>query len=446
MQNTLIEIPAEEVKPDEQGGKGKARTIKANRQQVEMRCAALDNLVGEDHRVRIVWEMVAGYDLSQFYERIKAVEGEAGRPAIDPAILVTLWLYGTTEGVGSARELERLCEEHIAYQWILGGVRVNYHTLADFRVMCEKELDELLSKSVAALMSEGIVKLERTAQDGVRIRASAGSGSFRRQERLEGFLQAAQAQVERLKTEGQQDSEDMSQRTQAARQRAARTRLERVKKALEEIEKVKITKTQSHKKKSKRSEARCSTTDPEARVMKMPDGGYRPAYNGEFAVDVASGVVIGVEATNQVDQGQMRPMLEQIEQRYHQKPKEHLVDGGFVTANDLEDAFERKVRVFAPLPQPSSADEKPEEPHAKDGPGTRAWRERMVTALAKEIYKQRCASSEWVNAQARNRGLQSLLVRGVHKAKSVLLWFALVHNLWVSYRLRRTAELAASIG
>lgn len=444
MQNPLIEMVEEEIQPRKKAGVGKPRIAKANREQVEMRVATLDSLVSEDHRVRIVWEMVESYDLSQFYKRIEALEGVAGRPAIDPAILVALWLYATTEGVGSARELGRLCEEHIAYQWILGGVSVNYHTLSDFRVKCEKELDELLTKSVAALMSEGIVKLERTAQDGVRVRANAGLKSFRRQARLESFLKEAQEQVEKLKEEGQQEREEMSKGRQAARQQVARERVERVKKALEEIEKVKQVKAHDHKKQSKRTEARSSTTDPEARIMKMPDGGCRPAHNGEFAVEVESGIVVGVEATNLVDQGQMRPMLEQIEQRYQKKPQEHLVDGGFVTVLDMEDAFNRQVTVYAPLPKPRSSGQKPEQPRKTDGPGVRAWRERMVSPEAKEIYKQRCASSEWVNAQARNRGLQRFLVRGLRKVRSVLLWLALAHNLWVVDRLKRRAALGAA--
>ena len=441
MQNTLIEMPEEEGQAERKAGTGKPRIAKANREQVEMRVAALESLVSADHRVRIVWEMVKGYDLRRFYERIEAVEGAAGRPAIDPAILVGLWLYATTEGVGSARELERLCEEHLAYQWILGGVKVNYHTLSDFRVQCEKELDELLTESVAALMSEGIVKLERTAQDGVRVRANAGMRSFRRQARLESFLKEAEEQVKKLKEAGQKEQEEMSKGAQAAQERVVRERVKRVQKALEEIEKVKQVKAKNHKKHTERTEARCSTTDPEARFMQMADGGYRPAHNGEFAVEVESGIVVGVEATNLVDQGQMCPMLEQIERRYHQKPKEHLVDGGFVTVSEIEEAFQRQVTVYAPLPKPRSAEPKSKPSRKADGPGIHAWRERMLTEEAKEIYKQRAASSEWVNAQARNRGLQRFLVRGLQKVRSILLWFALAHNLWVVSRLRRLEAL-----
>jgi len=350
-------------------------------------------------------------------------------------ILVALWLYATTEGVGSARELARLCEEHIAYQWILGGVSVNYHTLADFRVNYENELDEILTENVAALMSEGIVSLDRTAQDGIRVRASAGSGSFRRQARLETFLIEAEEEVKALKEMGENDKEGFNQRRLSAQKRASEERVVRVKKALEEVKKVKETKARSHKTKAKQKEARCSTTDPDARIMKMADGGFRAAYNGQFLVDVGSGIVVGVEAVNQVDQGQMIPMLDQIDRRYHRLPKEHLVDGGFVTNSDMEEAFNRNIHIYAPLvedPEKSNL----HQPYQYETPVIQAWQERMNSLEGKEIYKQRASSIEWVNALARNRGLQQFGVRGKQKVKSALLWFALVHNMWVLNRLR----------
>ena len=441
MQQTLIDIHKEKQLPIAEKGKGRPRIQRANRQQIEMRMAALDSLVPEDHKVRIVWEMAQEYDLSKLYGYIDAIEGEAGRPAIDPLILVAMWLYATTEGVGSARELARLCEEHIAYQWILGGVSVNYHTLADFRVNYESELDEILTENVAALMSEGIVSLDRTAQDGIRVRASAGRGSFRRQARLETFLIEAEKEVQALKEVGGNDGEGLNPRRLSAQKRANEERLVRVKKALEEIKQVKETKARSHKNKDKQKEARSSTTDPEARIMKMADGGFRPAYNGQFSVDVGSGIVVGVDVVNQVDQGQMIPMLDQIDHRYHRVPKEHLVDGGFVTNSDMEEAFKRNVQVYAPLLEEDPEKSNLHQPYKLETPIVQAWQERMDSLRGKEIYKKRASSIEWVNALARNRGLQQFDVRGKQKVKSALLWFVLVHNLWVLYRLRSvTAE------
>ena len=436
MQNELMNVPEEKRQQEQLRGKGRPRIQRANRQQIEIRMAALDSLVPEDHKVRIVWEMAQEYDLSRLYGYIDAIEGEAGRPAIDPLILVALWLYATTDGVGSARELARLCEEHIAYQWILGGVSINYHTLADFRVNYESELDEILTENVAALMSEGIVSLDRTAQDGIRVRASAGSGSFRRQARLETFLIEAEKEVKALKEMGENDKEGFNQRRLSAQKRASEERVVRVKKALEEVKKVKETKARSHKSKDKQKEARCSTTDPEARIMKMADGGFRAAYNGQFSVDVGSGIVVGVDAVNQVDQGQMIPMLDQIDRRYHRLPKEHLVDGGFVTNSDMEEASKRNIQIYAPLIEEDPEKSNPHQPYKLETPIAKAWQERMNSLHGKEIYKQRASSIEWVNALARNRGLQQFGVRGKQKAKSALLWFALVHNLWVLNRQR----------
>ena len=436
MQNKLIDVPEDKRQSEAIKGKGQPRIQRANRQQIEMRMAALDSLVPEDHKVRIVWEMAQEYDLSKLYGYIDAIEGEAGRPAIDPLILVALWLYATTEGVGGARELARLCEEHIAYQWILGGVSINYHTLADFRVNYESELDEILTENVAALMSEGIVGLDRTAQDGIRVRASAGSGSFRRQARLETFLIEAEEEVKALKEMGENNKDGFDQRRLSAQKRASEERVGRVKKALEEVKKVKETKARSHKNKAKQKEARVSTTDPDARIMKMADGGFRAAYNGQFSVDVGSGIVVGVDAVNQVDQGQMIPMLDQIDRRYHRLPKEHLVDGGFVTTSDMEEASKRNVQIYAPLVEEDLEKSNLHQPYKLETPIVQAWQERMNSLQGKEIYKQRASSIEWVNALARKRGLHQFGIRGKQKVKCALLWFALVHNLWVLNRLR----------
>lgn len=441
MTEPLFELPAAETPAERRVGGGKPRVERPNRMQVAMHLAALDDLLPAEHLARVIWGMVEQLDLSPFYAQIQAVEGEAGRPAIDPAVLFALWLFATAEGVGSARALDRLCREHIAYQWLCGGVSVNYHTLADFRVAHERELDGLLTQHVAALMAEGLVSLERTAQDGVRVRASAGSGSFRRRERLEQFQAEAQAQVEQLKTQAQAPDAARSAGQQAAQVRAARERLERVQAALHELGELEQRKAQDHKKKAERKAPRVSTTDPQARITKMADGGFRPAYNGQLAVDTGSSVIVGVEVINQVDQGQVSPMVEQLQARYGQRPGEHLVDGGFATHPDLETTAAQGVEVYAPVPASRVKDQDPTQPRPSDGPGVRAWRERMQTEAAKRIYKLRAQTVEWANAGLRQRGLQQFGVRGQDKARAVLLWLALIHNLlrMVSLRARRAA-------
>lgn len=438
MPETLFPLPEASPQPPEMG-RGKPRLETAQRQQVSMRYAALDDLLPEDHRARLVWAMVESYDLSRFYARIEAVEGEAGRPAIDPRLLVGVWLYGTLEGVVSARELARLCEEHLAYQWLLGGVSVNYHTLADFRVEYEAELDDLLTKSVAALMSEGVVRIEKTAQDGMRIRASAGASSFRRKPTLGECLRQAQAAVAEQKAMLEiGESDPRSRREKAAQQRHAQDRLERVKKALEEVEKVAAKRHKNRETRRKKRPPRASTSDPEARVMKMADGGFRPAYNGQLTIDMDSRIIVGVEVSNEADQRLLEPMLAQIQERFEQLPQEHYVDGGFRSNLGIEHAAEKGIAVFSPIPTRYSGNsrKRPDEILPTDGPGVRAWKERMQTQAAQEKYKQRAATIEWANALARNRGLYRLLVRGIHKARAVLLWYALAHNLLQQLNLR----------
>jgi transposase len=247
---------------------GAPRLRKANRTQVCLRPVDLEGLLPEDHRARIVWAYVEGLDLTPLYQEIAAVEGEAGRPATDPKILLALWLYATLEGVGAARALDRLCTTHVAYQWLCGGVPMNYHTLADFRTAQGACLDRLLTQGVAALMAQGLVTLERVAQDGVRVRASAGAASFRRRKTLEACLAEAAAQVQALRTELEADPGATTARQRAARERAARERQARVAQALAHLPAL-----EAKKKPDERSQARASTTGPEARVMKRDGRG-----------------------------------------------------------------------------------------------------------------------------------------------------------------------------
>jgi transposase len=449
MNQPLFELPEGKQEGKKKILSGKARVEQAQRQQMEMRVMSVDELLPVDHRVRVVWEMVEAMNLSKLYARIASVEGGSGRPAIDPALLVAVWLYATLEGVGSARQLERLCQEQLSYQWLLGGVSINYHTLADFRVGYEAELDELLVKGVAALMESGLVKLEQTAQDGIRIRAHAGASSFRRKETLQGHLQQAEARVQELKAE--REASEASQdngRKQAAQERAARERVERVKRALEAVEEVEAKKAKNRESKREDKPGRGSTTDGEARVMKMSDGGFRPALNGQLVVDMPSRVIVAVAVSNEVDQRQLEPVVEQVHKDYQRWMKEHYVDGGFRTNHAVERLEQLGVQVYTPIPRSynKAAKQPPEVVQEGDGTGVKAWKERMVTEEAQKKYKQRAATIEWANALARNRGLQRLLVNGIHKVRAVLLWFALAHNLIQSLHLRQGKQMQAVSG
>jgi transposase len=420
---------------------GRPRLRTANRQQIVFRAAPLDALLPQDHPARIIWDYAEGLDLSPLYRRIKAVEGGPGRAPIDPKILMALWLYATIEGIGSARHLDELCREHDAFRWIVGDVSTNYHTLADFRTEHVELLDDLLTKGVATLTAEGLVELNRVAQDGMRVRASAGAASFRRRPTLGEAYEQAQAQVHALRDEVEADPGAEDRRHKAAQQRAARERAERVQAALGRLPEL-----EAKKRPEEKDQARCSTTDAEATVMKMPDGGFRPAYNVQFATATASQVIVGVGVeTTGSDAGQMEPMADQMDERYGVVPPEWLVDGGFA-GHDQIDAMstpERDCTVYAPVPKPKDPKVDRFQTKPGDSVAVAAWRVRMGTEQAKAIYKERAATAECVNALARGRALVQLTVRGRLKALAVALWHALAHNALCAVRLRAARLQAA---
>jgi len=416
---------------------GPKRLRHAVRNQIEFQQCSLDELLPEEHEARIVWDYACGLDLSELRQPIQAVEGGPGQSPADPRILLTLWLYATLRGVGSARELNRLCGHHAAYRWICGGVSMNYHTLSDFRTQHVELLDRLLTEGVASLMAEGLVSLERVAQDGMKVRASAGAASFRRQPTLEEALADAEEQVARLRQELEADPAASKTRQEAARQRAAGERTQRIRAALEQLPKI-----AEAKKAKDRPKARASTTDADARVMKMADGGYRPAFNVQLATATDSQIITGLEVTNSGgDQGQLAPMVQQHQQRYEQTPKEALVDGGFVKKADIQQISPPQggTTVYAPVMESKDPKRDPHTPREDDPPAVAEWRQRMATDEAKAIYRQRAATAECVNALARNRGLQRFLVRGLRKVKAVALWYALAHNLMRAVTLRAEA-------
>ena len=376
---------------------------------------------------------VVRQDLSRLIEAIKARGSNAGRAAIDPHILFALWLYATLDGVGSGREVARLALEHDAYRCICGGVSVNYHAINDFRSGNEALMDELLTDNVAALAAAGAISLERVAQDGMRVRADAGAASFRRQASLEEHLNQARELVQTIKTQTQTDPGRSKRQAQAARLRAAQEREERIRAALEQLPEVAAAK----KRNGSKAEARASTTDADARVMKMGDGGFRPAFNVQLAATCEDQVIVGMEVVNAgSDMAQLAPMLEQVEQRLGKSPDEWLVDEGF-PAHEQLDAVAGKTQVYAPVPEPRAKKDEPSDevrpdkhaPKPDDSQAVAQWRARMASDEAKEIYKQRAATAECVNAQARNRGLLRMPVRGLSKVRSVVGLFVLAHNL-----------------
>ena len=443
------------------GSRSGQRIWRAQRDQVSWDMICLDDLLSADHRARQVWAYVEGCDLSVLYEKIRAVEGGVGRAPVDPAIVMALWLYATLEGVGSARLLDRLCASDAAYRWICGGVGMNYHTLSDFRVEAGAVLDDLLTRSMAGLAQAGIVDLSCLGVDGVRVRASAGASSFRSQSRLGQLHDLARQRVAELKAELESDpagharrkvernlreAEERGKRIEAAQKAAAAIEAERAEEAVK----------QRRRKPKNGKPPRGSTSDAQARVMVMADGGYRPAYNLQFKTDLANGFVVGIEVTNRAsDSGQLEAAVEEIERRYQVQPKRLLADGGYGNKDDIDTLYGKGIEVFCPLrskgkpvpAEPVSADPVPGEAapaepvpaeakaKCKEKPGVVAWHERMGQEESATIYARRI-TCERPHADVRNRGLYRFLVRGVEKVKAVALWYVTAYNFLQIQRLK----------
>jgi len=407
------------------------RLREANRTQLRLEAINLDELIEANHAARAIWELLGKLDVSRFEEPIKAREGSAGRDATDPRILLALWLYAISEGVASARALERLCASHDAYKWICGGVSVNYHLLSEFRVEHGAALDELMAQLLGALMSNQLVTLYRVAQDGTRVRASAGTSSFHRRQTLHQHVRQARRRIEELKAEAENSA--LSERVKQAQHRAAREREQRLKQALAQAtELAKVQTTQkNHPQRKAEKEVRASSTDPEARVMKRGDGGFRPSYNLQLATDVQSRIVVGVTVTNQgTDSQQSLPMLDDIKARTGREPKQCLLDGGYLHFGSIIKAAARGVELLVPMHKHAGYKAELYAPHPKDPPAIAQYRARMGAPETGEIYKQRAATAETVNADFKcKHNLDRFLVRGLHKTLTVSVLTALAYNL-----------------
>jgi transposase len=411
----------------------------AERRQVAFQQTCLDDLVAADHRARQVWDYVEELDLSALYGEVRTTVMASGRPAIDPAILVALWLYATLEGVGSARLLDRLCKRDLAYLWLLGGVSVNYHTLADFRTQAGPMLDELLSQSLTGLIAAGAVDVTTLAVDGMKMQSLASGRSFRSAGRLAELHRAAVETVRKLRSEIDEDPAASERRVKARRLAAAadrERRLRQARKAQAKIEQRRDEAAAEQRRKGERKdqkEARASTSDPEARIMKMGDGSYRPAYNVQIKTAADGAHIVGVSVTDQGnDYGLLTEAIDEVERRYGVTPLDVLADGGYYSKADIEALHKRRIKLFCPLPKTGKRD--PTLPRRDDGPGTIAWRQRMASEDGQVAYRKRFAT-ERPHAHMRNHGLRRLLVRGIDKVKAVVLWHVHAFNFLQFKRL-----------
>jgi transposase len=428
-----------------------ARFIRADRFQTRWDFLDMEALLPSDHRVRVVMSFVENMDLSDLYDAIKAREGEPGRPPPDPAVLLALWLYATIEGVGSARQLDRLAQRDLAYRWIAGGVPLNYHGLSDFRVAHVEVLDRLLTESVTALIAEGVVSLAEIVVDGTKVRANAGRESFKTGNKLARIEAVVEQRLVALKAEIEADPEASSRRKQAAQERAAREVKERAERARAALDRVRAERKERAKRHSqdeaKKSEPKASLSDPEARNMRFPDGAIGPAYNAQFAVTPHEGIIVSLAMTDRRnDAGLAAPMVDDVVRRYGQAPETLLVDTHYATSEDIAALAEHAagpVKVFAPLPTERD-DVTPRtlanrlRKRAREPEGVKEWRSRMETQAGQEVYRLR-KLIERINANLKNHGFGFLPVRGLLKVKTIALWHALANNLMAAHRLRTQA-------
>ena len=394
------------------------RVSRPIRNQAEIRFELPEDALAPEHPARVLWSVFSRMDLSGFLSDARAFEGGPGRSTTDPRMLLTLWTYAISRGVGSAREIERLTRTDVAYVWIVGQRRPSRTTIAEFRVSHLDALDGLLTDVLAALLEQGVLELQTVAIDGMRVRANASAPSFRREASLEELREQAALHLKAVLA--QADDPGLSALQHAAREAKARDFQRRVDAALEVVGRLNGTRKPGSK------PARASSTDSEARVMKMADGGFRPAMNVQMATagSVMGGprtiVAVGVNHVGS-DMGTLVPMVEQLERRTGALPQRVLADANHASHHAIATLVERGVDVLVPLP---------ERTYERGGIAPiQAWKQRMASADAKEAYRARASLCELTNANARRMGLTRLLVRGVAKATCVALLTAITHDV-----------------
>lgn len=479
-----------------------------NRRQMSWRAVDVERLIGEDHAARAIWSLVGRLDLSAFYGAIDSNAEEGGRPAFDPQLLISLWVYAYSQGIGSAREVARRCEYDPAFQWLTGWDEVNYHTLADFRVVRQKELDELFTQVLAALSNEGLITLEQVMQDGTKIKALASTRSYHREEAIREHLQRARQRVAEM---GDPRNEEASPKVQQAQARARREQQERLESALDELQKLQARKS-GEKAKSK---TRVSTSDPQARVMHHSDGGLSLSYNAQISTDAAQGLIVGVAVTQEAnDYAQLLPAVERIAERLEKEPQQMVADAGYTTRETIAAMAEREIAFLGSLTEAeklSRADITDRLPrsavvydaerdvyvcpegkllgydcrHTKakgfayyryeaewrdcrscarklqccpenqkqgrsvvrseESAAVLAFRKKMATDEAQAQYRRRSQVAEFCHAWIKCKlGLRQFHVRGMVKVATEMLWACLTYNLQHWIRLRKLQTAPAS--
>jgi len=430
------------------------RVIGPDRAQLRWDMVDLDSQLPDDHRARLVWAFVEGLDLSEFYERIKARDAVAGRPATDPRVVLAVWLYATLEGIGSARAIDRLCQQHAAYRWLCGGAPINHDLLSAFRREHAGLLDRLLTQSVTGLIAEKLVTLEELAIDGTKVRAHAGRGSMSKAKRLESIEKAVAERVAELKSELDTDPAEPERRCKRRALQAAEERARRVKQAqqkLAELVQEKAERAKTHAtEEAKKGEPKVSVSDPEARMMRLPDGAAAPAWNLQVAT--ANGFIVEIDPTDRRrDSGSAPGLIEKVAERCGGAPQRLLADTTAMTQDDIVKLAEHHpdMTVYSPPP--------PERPNVTaktlrtrrlrrrhEPPAVVAWRARMASEEGQEVYRRR-KLTERAHGIIKTRGMTRFLVHGREKVRSVCLLQALALNLSWADTLRRRIAAAVAV-
>lgn len=432
---TQYKLPEHEKQPVA----GWKRLRSVSRNQIEFKVESIDDLIPQNHRAREVWNYVCELDFSFLCEDVRVTDGGKGPGTLDPKIAMTLWLFAILNGIVSAREIDRLCKEHHAYIWICGGVSVNYHSLSDFRTQDVTKFTKMLHESIAIMWKTGIFDPDEIAQDGTRVKANAGASSLKREQSLEEHLRMAEVEMARLEKELKSNPLAYSLRQKAAKERAARERKERIEQALLEMATYKQNRAEAGKKNNNRlseedkKKLRISTTDPECRKMKMGIGGFRPAFNVQFATTVKHKIIVGVEVVNTQDPGTLVPMMAQVKENLTAAgcpmPTKWLADSAYANKADVNFGSESfpDVTLYAPPLKNQHTDKFSE--RKDDSLAMKELRKRMSTEEGEAIYSERSSTAEFANAVVKNRGMGEFLTRGLSKATNMALIYAVMNNM-----------------
>jgi transposase len=345
-QPILIEIPEQPPQPERAVGRGQVKLRPVNRLQTAVVEICVEELIPADHKARAIWDLVGRMDLSQFTEPLRTACGCAGRPAWDPQLMVSLWVYAYSEGISSAREIERLMQWEPGMQWLAGLQKINHHSLSDFRGEHGPALNELFAQLLALLEEAGLVDLQQVMHDGSKIRALAGADSFRREKTLQARLAEARQAVAEL---GDASAET---RQQAAKERAARERKQRLEMALAELQVLQAEKP------DEQAAVRVSLTEPEARNMKHGDGGIAPSYNAQITTESSHKIIVGAHLSQcSSDAQSLQPALEVVEENLGTKPAQAVVDGGYTNRNNIVKCAAQGVDLVGSLARPEERSE-----------------------------------------------------------------------------------------